>query len=184
MPNRSLLFAGFLALTLSLGAQQTGSPPAPTGGTRGTGNQNTSPPASLTTTQPQTSPNSPPGTVFGRGSEPMTAPYRQSRFESNATAAGPPQSKHTRIAKAASVSNWEVTSSPRRSTPACKPLLSQATRPVRPGGREATRRGFSTARGRRRKIFGAASFERPYLGAAPTPFRSISESLGSGLTWA
>jgi len=71
VPNRSLLFAGFLALTLSLGAQQTGSPPAPTGGTRGTGNQNTSPPASLTTTQPQTSPNSPPGTVFGRGSEPI-----------------------------------------------------------------------------------------------------------------
>ena len=69
MSKRSVLFAGFLALTLSLGAQQTSTPPAP--GTRGTGNQNTSPPASLPTTQPQTFPNSPPGTVFGRGSEPI-----------------------------------------------------------------------------------------------------------------
>jgi len=71
MSKRSVLFAGFLALTLSVGAQQTGSPPAPTGGTRGTGNQNTSPPASLPTTQPQTFPNSPPGVVFGRGPQPI-----------------------------------------------------------------------------------------------------------------
>ena len=44
--------------------------------------------------------------------------------------------------------------------------------------------GFRRLGGGAEKSFGAASLERPYLGTAPTPFRSISESLGSDLTWA
>ena len=73
MSSRSLVCAVFLVLAWSLAAQQTGSPPAPSGGARGTGNQtrSPSPPAIDPTRAPATARSPQQGPVFGRGPQPI-----------------------------------------------------------------------------------------------------------------